>query len=57
MAEKEVKEEKKEVTKYTLGSVITGTEPAILIGEQPVTTQQALVILLNEIEEIKKALL
>ena len=50
-------EVKKEVRPtYTIGNVVTATEPSILIGEQPITMIEAMTLILNKLERIEKAI-
>ena len=50
-------EVKKEVRPtYTIGNVVTATEPSILVGEQPVSLIEAIALILNKLEKIEKAI-
>lgn len=53
MAEDKKKEVKE---RYSLGSVVTGTSPAILLDEKPLTLEEALVELLNAVDKLNKNL-
>ena len=49
-------EDKKEIKqKYSLGSVVTGTAPAIMVDGEPITLEEAIVELLNNQNKILKA--
>jgi hypothetical protein len=53
MAEKEEKKEVKE--KYSIGEVVTGTAPAIIVEGNAISEQEAIVLILNKLERIEKS--
>jgi hypothetical protein len=58
LGKEEVKiETRKEVRPtFTVGNVVSATEPAILIGEQPINMLEAMALILNKLEKIEKAI-
>lgn len=52
-----VEEKKESKQRYLLGSVVTGTTPAIMNDGEPMTLEEALAEILNKLDKLSKSLL
>lgn len=53
----EQKETKKEIKlRYSLGSIVTGTAPAIICDEKAMSMEEVLVEILNKLDKLEKML-
>ena len=57
MVKEKVKEENKQEGKYSIADVATQTEPRVFDGEKTYTIEEALVLVLNKVDDMQKKII